>query len=228
MNETAQARQFGEGPLSRISALVYTLLVVELQLLAAVLPGLVPLVLLDRDASNVPVAAACALPLGPAVSAALYALHRRSRDITDLKPAAAFWRGYRMNFAGVMRVWVPWLAFLTIVGVNLASFSATDLPAWWAVLLVLIAVAASLWVANALVITSLFAFRAMDIARLAAYFLGRRPAVTVGNAGLLVAAAGVTYLASEAVLALLGSILAMMLLATCRPMITEVHEEFVD
>ncbi|MBF9133142.1 DUF624 domain-containing protein [Plantactinospora sp. S1510] len=228
MNETDQARQFGEGPLSRIAALVYTLLVVELQLLAAVLPGLVPLVLLDRDASNVPVAAACALPLGPAISAALYALHRRSRDITDLKPAAAFWRGYRMNFSGVMRIWVPWLAFLTVVGVNLASFPATDLPAWWAVLLVLIAVAASLWVANALVITSLFAFRAIDIARLAAYFLGRRPAVTVGNAGLLVAAAGVTYFASEAVLALLGSILAMMLLATCRLMITEVHEEFVD
>jgi hypothetical protein len=91
----------------------------------------------------------------------------------------------------------------------------------------LIAAAATLWMANALVITSLFAFRAVDIARLAAYFLGRRPGVTLGNAGLLLAAAGVTYLGSEAVLALLGSILAMMLLLTCRPMITDVHEEFV-
>jgi hypothetical protein len=228
MSEAAQARPFGEGPLSRIAALVYTLLVVELMLLAAVLPGLVPLLLLDRDASNVPLAAACALPLAPAVSAALYALHRRSRDITDLRPAAMFWRGYRRNFLDVLRVWVPWLLFLTVVGVNLANFSAANVPGWWAVLLVVIAVAAALWMANALVITSLFAFRTVDIARLAAYFLGRRPGVTVGNAGLLVAAAGVTYLASEALLALLGSILAMMLLLTSRPMITEIHEEFVE
>jgi hypothetical protein len=227
MGDAAAARQFGEGPLSRIAALVYTLLVVELQLLAAVLPGLVPLVLLDRDASNVPLVAACALPLGPAISAALYALNRRSRDITDIKPAAAFWRGYRMNLSGVLRVWVPWLVFLTVLGVNLANFSASNLPGWWAVLLVLVTAAAVLWMANALVITSLFAFRAVDIARLAAYFLVRRPGVTLGNAGVLLVVAGVIYLASEAVLALLGSILAMMLLLTCRPMITDVHEEFV-
>jgi hypothetical protein len=227
MSEATQARQFGEGPLSRIAALVYTLLVIELNLLVAVLPGVVPLVLLDRDASNLPLVAACALPLGPALSAALYALHRRSRDITEIKPAAAFWRGYRMNLSGVLRVWVPWLAFLTVVGVNLAYFSATNVPGWWAVLLVLIALAAALWMANALVITSLFVFRAVDIARLATYFLLKRPGVTLGNAGVLVTAAAVTYAASEAALALAGSILAMILLLTCRPMITEVHEEFV-
>src|SRR4051812_29804719 len=62
-------RQFGVGPLARAAAFVHTLLVVELLLLATTVPGLVPLVLLDRDASNVPLAAACALPLGPAVSA---------------------------------------------------------------------------------------------------------------------------------------------------------------
>ena len=132
-----------------------------------------------------------------------------------------------VNLSGVLRVWVPWLAFLTVVGVNLAYFSAADVPGWWAVLLVLIAVAAALWMANALTITSLFVFRTVDIARLATYFLLKRPGVTLGNAGVLVAAAAVTYAASEAVLALAGSLLAMMLLLTCRPMITEVREEFV-
>lgn len=130
MNDTVRAGQFGAGPLSRIAALVYTLLVVEGLLLAATLPGLVPLVLLDRDASNVPLAAACALPLGPALSAAVYALHRRSRDITDLRPAAAFWRGYRMNVLDVLRMWVPWLLLLTVIGVSLANFSAARVPGW--------------------------------------------------------------------------------------------------
>jgi hypothetical protein len=227
MGESAGvARQFGDGPLSRAAALIYTLLVVEILFLASTVPGLVPLVLLDRNASNIPLAAVCALPLGPAISAALYALQHRHCDLTDLKPAAAFWRGYKANVGGVLKVWVPLLAGLTIVAVNLANFSAANVPGWWAILLGIVAVAATLWGVNALVITSLFAFRATDVARLAAYFLVRKKGVTVGNAGLVVAAAGVTVLSSEAVLALLGSVLAIALLKTCRPMTDEIRKEF--
>jgi len=218
--------QFGEGPLARAVALIYTLLVVELLLLVASLPGLVVLVLLDRDASNLPLAAACALPLGPALSAALYSLHQRGTDLADLRPAAAFWRGYRLNWWPVLRVWAPWLAWLTIAAVNLAHFSATGLPAWWAVLLVLIAAASTLVTVNALVITSLFTFRAMDVVRLAVSFLARAPGVTLGSACLLIVAAGVTAVSSEAALALLGSGLAAALLRTCRPMIAEIQRDF--
>lgn len=226
MSTVEISRRFGEGPLSRAAALVYTLLVVELLLLLTTVPALVPLVLLDRDASNVPLAVACALPLGPAMSAALYALRHRSHDLTDLKPAAAFWRGYRTNLRGVLLIWVPWLVWLTILGMNLANFAAADLPGWWAVLLVLVAVAATLWAANALVIASLFAFRTRDVARLAGYFLARRPGVALGNACLLIVAAGVTVFSSEAVLALLGSVFVLAFLLTCRPMIAKIQEEF--
>jgi hypothetical protein len=227
MSEAVGARrQFGDGPLSRAAALIYTLLVVELLFLVTTGPGLVPLVLLDRDASNIPLVAACALPLGPAMSAALYALHHRHPDLTDLRPAAAFWRGYKANLSGVLRIWVPWLVWLTIVAVNLAYFAAADVPRWWAALLVLVAVAATLWGANALVITSLFAFRATDVARLGLYFLVRRWSVSLGHASLLIVAAAVTAFSSEAVLALLGSVFALALLRTCRPMITEIRAEF--
>ena len=61
-------REFGEGPLARVAALVYSLLAIELLLLLTTLPGLIPLVLLDRDASNAPLAVACTIPLGPALS----------------------------------------------------------------------------------------------------------------------------------------------------------------
>jgi uncharacterized membrane protein YesL len=219
-------RQFGEGPLARAAALIYTLLVVEVLLLVTSLPGLVVLVLLDRDASNIPLAAAAALPLGPALSAAVYALRRRSRDLADLRPAAAFWLGYRRNFGGVLLIWAPWLALVTIVAVNLAHFSATGLPGWWAALLVVIAAVATLWAAGALVIASLFAFRTRDVARLAASFLARAPGVTLGNACLLLAAAAITAVSNELVLALLGSMLAAALLRTCRPMIVQVQREF--
>ena len=59
----ARRREFGAGPRSRAAALVYALLVVELLFLVTTAPGLVLLVLLDRHPSNIPLAAACALPL---------------------------------------------------------------------------------------------------------------------------------------------------------------------
>ncbi|WP_169951011.1 hypothetical protein [Microbispora sp. H11081] len=225
MTETT-IRRFGQGPLSRVSALVYTLLVVEFLLLATTLPGLAGLVLLGRDAGNVPLAAACALPAGPALSAALYAVHRRRPDLTDLHPGPAFWRGYRMNVRGVLKLYVPWLAWLTVIGSTLANFGAAGVPGWWAALLAVVALATVLWGANALVITSLFTFRARDVARLAAYFLFSAPRVALGNACLLVVAGGVTFVATEAALTLLGSVFAAALLRNSRPLIAEVTARF--
>ncbi len=228
MSDTAgAARQFGEGPLSRVTSMIYTLLVVEALFLVASAPGLVPLVLLAPDASNAPLAVACALPLGPALSAAVYALHRHRADLADLKPAAAFWRGYKANAVEILRIWIPWLAWLAILAANLGHFTIVSVPSWWATLLIVVAAASTLWVTNALVLISLFSFRTRDIARLAVYYLlMRKPGVTLGNAGLMIIATGITVISSEAVVALLGSIFALALLRTSRPMITEVRERF--
>lgn len=226
MSSAGLARQFGEGPLSRIAALVYTVLVVEGLFLVAAVPGLIVLTLLDRDASNIPLAAACALPFGPALSAAVYALHHRSSDITELAPARRFWHGYRVNAGGVLRIWVPWLAVLTVIGVSLGDRKAAGVPGWWAAVLVALAVAAALWMANALVITSLFAFRARDVARLAAYFLGRARGATLANFCLLFVAVVVTVLTSELVLTLLAAVFVAALLQAARPVISAVRQEF--
>lgn len=84
---TAVARGgFGTGPLSRAAALVHTLLTVEAMLLAAASPGLAGVFLLGTDPSNLPLIALCLVPLGPALSAALYALHRRGRSSRSCGP----------------------------------------------------------------------------------------------------------------------------------------------
>ncbi|MDG4757563.1 DUF624 domain-containing protein [Micromonospora sp. WMMD710] len=219
-------RQFGDGPLSRITSRVYILLVVEALLLLTTLPGLLPLLLLGRDPSNLPLAALLLVPVGPAVSAALYALRHQRPDLTDLRPAALFWRGYRINVAGALRVWVPMVLWLSVLAVNLAYRDAVGLAGWWVVPLVLIAVGVTLCAANALVITALFDFRTRDVLRLAVHFLVRAPGVTVGNALLLGAAAGITAVFSEAVLALVASIAVLALLRVGDPMIHLIRKEF--
>ncbi|MBM7489040.1 putative membrane protein YesL [Micromonospora luteifusca] len=227
MSGSAQAwRQFGDGPLSRITSRVYILLVVELLLLLTTLPGLLPLLLLSRDASNLPLVAVFLVPVGPALSAALYALRHQRPDLTDLRPAAMFWRGYRANLSGVLRVWVPTLLWLTVLAVNLAYLGVVGLPDWWTVPLVLLGVGVTLCAANALVITSLFDFRTRDVLRLATHFLVRTPGVTVGNALLLAAATGITAVFSEAVLALVASVAVLAFLRIGDPMIRLIEKEF--
>ncbi|WFE99760.1 YesL family protein [Micromonospora sp. WMMD964] len=229
MSGAAQTwRQFGDGPLSRISARVYILLVVELLLLLTAVPGLLPLLLLDRDPSNLPLVALLLVPVGPATSAALYALRHQRPDLTDLRPAATFWRGYRTNLSGALRVWTPTLLWLTVLAMNLAYRDAVGLPGWWTVPLVLLAVAVTLAAANALVITSLFDFRTRDVLRLAVHFLVRTPGVTVGTALLLAAATGVTAVFSEAVLVLLASVAALALLRVGDPMVELIRKEFTS
>ncbi|GIM91884.1 hypothetical protein [Paractinoplanes toevensis] len=204
--------------LGRVASGVHTLLVVEVLLLLTGAPGLVLLVLLDRDASNIPLAAACAIPVGPALSAALYALRWRSDDLADLEPARAFLRGYRSNAAGVLKLWVPWLAWMTVLGLNFGH-------GWWPIPVAVVAVVATLWQANALVIASLFAFRTRDTARLAAYFLVR---TALGTAGLVALAVLVVVLWSEAVLALAAVGFAAALLRTAGPLRAEIEEKFIQ
>jgi hypothetical protein len=201
-------------------------LTAELLFLVSAVPGLAVLVLLDRDAASLPLIAACALPLGPALSAVLYTLHHHTGDLTDLHPARAFRRGYRANLRGVLSIWAPILAWLTILAVNAAYLRPAGLPGWWLVPLALVAVAATLWGVNALVITSLFAFRVRDVARLAAYYLTRTPSVPAGALALLAVAVCATALWSEAVLMLLVPVLVLGLLRISRPMVADLRAEF--
>lgn len=223
---SAPATDFGIGPLSRAAALIHTLVTVEALLLAAAAPGLAGLFLLGPDPSNLPLAAVCLLPLGPALSAALYALHHRDHDLTDLHPARAYRRGWRLNALPALKLWAPLLAWLTVIAFTLTHFSATGLPGWWAVLLAAIGLGSLLWGAHALVLTSLFSFRTRDTARLAGYFLFRHGRATLATASLLVLTAAGTALLTEALPALLAAPLLLSLLHGSRAVIAETQEDF--
>ncbi|HEY7222620.1 MAG TPA: hypothetical protein VH561_03250 [Micromonosporaceae bacterium] len=223
---TRAQREFGEGPLSRVASFIYTLIVVELMLVLASLPGMVALFLLPRDIRNIPLVAACAIPFGPALSAAIYALHHRRSDLTQLRPSSQFWHGYRINVRAVLPIWLIGLAWLTVVAVTLANFWVSGLPTWWAIVLILIGVLALLWLTHGLVITSLFDFRTLDTIRLAWEMIPRAPVSTLGNAGVIIAAVLVAQVASELLVAVLAVLFVLALVRTSRPMVELVTTEF--
>ena len=221
-------KEFGSGPLSRASAFIYTLIVVEVMLVVASLPGLVPLVFVVAAGADLTLVFACAIPIGPALSAAIYALRHRSGDLADLRPARQFWRGYRLNLRAVAPVWLIGLFWLFMVGLTLLNFGASGMPAWWVVVLGLVGVLAVLWLTNALVVTSLFDFRPLDAIRLAWELIPRQPLVALGNASVLLGAGLLAALTNEILVGVLASVVVTVLLRISRPMIDFVTRGYTE
>lgn len=222
----AERREFGDGPLGRAANAIYWHLVVEVLLVLTSLPGLLALVLLDRSAGNALLVVLCLLPLGPAASAGLFALRARAGAETPA-PASAFWRGYRLNWADVLRLWAPVLGALGIVAFSLGNLGAAGVPGWYGAVLVVLGAGLLLWTVNMLVIASFFGFRARDSARLAAYYLAARPLVTLGTLSLLVLAAGVIVVTADVVFGLLAVVWLALVLRNARPLVTDVEDRFV-
>ncbi|MET8974957.1 hypothetical protein ABZX85_05000 [Streptomyces sp. NPDC004539] len=219
---TTRTREFGSGPLSKAAVLIHTLLTTEALLLITAAPGLIPLFLIGPT----PLTALFLLPLGPATSAALYALHHRGTDLTDLHPARLYLQGLRLNTLPALKLWTPLLIWLTVTAFTLTHFRSTGLPTWWALIIAATALTTLLWGAHALILTSLFTFRARDTARLSAYFLLRHGRVTLGALSLLILTGAMTALLTEALPALLSAPLLLSLLHTARPVIAETKEDF--
>ena len=219
------AAEIGGGVLARASAVVYWLLVIEALVLLTTAPALAAIVFLAGGRGNAPLIGLCFLPVAPALSAAVFAWRVFLTD-RDLAPAKHFRRGYRLNLLDVLRWWTPTLVVLTLIGFTLANLDAAGVPDGYAVVLVLVAAAVLLWAALALVLSSALALRTRDLVRLAEFYLGARPAVTLGVLSLLVAAAGTVVLASDWVLVLLASPATLVLLRTAEPVLSDATGRF--
>ena len=216
--------EIGAGPLSRWSAAVHWAAVIELLVVLTSLPGLVGLVLLGGSASNLPLATLCLLPMGPALSAALFAW-RHWLDVPagdrELSPARRFLRGYRLNWRDVLLWWGPTVVVLAVLAVGVANAAGG-----FRVVAVVLGAALLVWAGNALVLSSLFAFRTRDVARLAVYYVAVRPLVALRVLALLVVAGGLAVVATDRLVVVLASVLALMLLQAARPLVDDAKERF--
>jgi formate hydrogenlyase subunit 3/multisubunit Na+/H+ antiporter MnhD subunit len=215
-----------DSVLGQVTGAIYWYLVVTVLVALTCLPALVALMLLDRSAANAPLAALCLAPIGPALSAALFAVRDRL-NADEPTPARSFWRGYRLNAGDVLRLWLPALIALAVIAVSLTNLEAAGVPDGYAAVLLAIGALVLLWAMNSLVIGSLFAFRTRDLARLGAYYLVRLPLVTLGTASLLILAAGIVYLTSDAMLFLVGGLWAALLLRNAQPLVRHVQARFI-
>ncbi len=220
-------RELGDGVLGRITARIHWCLVVGVLTALGCVPTLVLLALLDRSTGNVLVVPLCVAPAVPFLSAGLFALHERA-GADEPAPGRAFARGLRLNWLDVLRLWVPALVVLGVVTTSVVHREAAGISVLYAVVLGAVGLGVLLWALEALLLASLFSFRARDVARLSVYYLGRRPLVTVGLLALVVVAAGLLWSVGELVLALVAAVWLAFLLRTAEPVLQDVRARFVS
>jgi hypothetical protein len=223
--ESDPAAEIGGGVLSRASAVVYWLLVIEALVLLTTAPVLAAVLFLAGGEGNAPLIGLCFLPVAPALSAALFAW-RVFRTDRDLAPARHFWRGYRLNWLDVLRWWAPTLAVLTLIGFTLAHLDAAGVPTGYGPVLLLVAAGVLVWAAQTLVLSSALALRTRDLVRLTGYYLGARPLTALGTVSLLVVACGIVVLTSDWVLVLLASPFTFALLRNADAVLLDATERF--
>lgn len=223
--KAAQAGGFGSGVLSRAAAFVYTHLVVGVLLCAGSSPTVVLLLLLERTASNVPLVPLCFVLSAPALSAALFALRDLGRT-DELVPARTFLRGLRLGWADALRAWTPAMAALAVIAGGIVSLDDAGIPAAYAGILLMFGVLFLLWGVNTLLIATFFSFRWRDTARLAAFYIGRRWTVTLGELALLIVAVATVFFTTEAVLWLFQVAWISFLVIVARPLLADVTARF--
>ncbi|NYE21427.1 DUF624 domain-containing protein [Microbacterium immunditiarum] len=226
MTPTASTPDPRDTRLGRLATPVYWYLVVAAGFLLAAAPGLVASALVAPVVSNVPLFALCAVPYGPAFSAALYALRDGTRG-EEQNPWPRYWRGWRLNVIDVLWVWVPVLAIGALIGIGIAFGPAVGVASVFIVISWIVLLFVALWTVFAIIIASLFSFRARDIFRLSLYYMAGRPLATLGFASLLVLAVAVVFFASGWALALLASAFAGLALFTARPVTRDIRERFI-
>ena len=222
-----RSRQFGDGALFRFTNWVYWLIATEVFLVVASLPLIAALLFLDRDSSNAILYAIAGMSLGPALAATLHCGRKILRE-NDLDPARDFLRGYRINVAVTLKFWVPSVAVLTILLLNLVFLQTRDSAAD-AVLraaMLVVAVLGTLWLMNMMVISTSFTFRLRDLARLSVFYIGASLRITFGNLATLFLAGVLLFFTSDWALLLCGSLFVCLFALNTTDLVAQVQARF--
>lgn len=219
------ADEVGRGPLSRGAAVVYRMLVLEGLLLVALLPSLVVVLLLGRDASNVPFFTLALLPLAPALVAGIAALRAWQRS-PDLSPARAFVLAYRRDVLPTLIWAAPVTVVLSVLTFNLVHLDAVVGGSMIRPVLVVLVAVAIVWCGHMAVLTAAFHFRTRDAARIALAQLLSQWRFSLGILSLVLVAGALVLVVSELALLMFGWAFVAMLALLARPVITDVTERF--
>jgi hypothetical protein len=132
-----------------------------------------------------------------------------------------------MNFADVMRLWLPASLVIGVIALAIGVAAASGM-AIGNIALIVLAGAVLIWALHALVISTFISMTTGGVARLAMLYIGRTPKVTFGVLAAIVAAGLVASVVPGGIFVVVvgAALLVMWLYYNAKPMIADVTEHF--
>ncbi|MDQ0635219.1 putative membrane protein YesL [Arthrobacter pascens] len=241
--------EYGSGPLFKAAGVVYGVMVGSALLVLCNIPLVLAPVLVtlanaaSNAASNPDLNAAGGgsfaggmvvllsfVPVGPSLVAAAYAFNRLLAG-EETGVLRDFVRGYRSNFPSALMVWLPYVAVLGAIVLNLNSLPGSldpGDPAQAAARFGLLGLGLMLCTAaiTAMLLLSRFTFRRRDIHRLSLFCLGAQKRVSLGNAGILFVTAFLLTVTTVSLLIFLAGVVVHLICLNSRPLLAFIEHKF--
>ncbi|CAM3903931.1 YesL family protein [Lederbergia lenta] len=216
-------KEFGQGIFFMISNHIYWLTLTNIYFVLCNTIFLFFFMALEPVFSNLIIIFLALIPTGPAIMALCYVMDKLVRD-KEISPTRDFFYGYKVNFKDTLKVWIPMLALLFILIVDLQYFYAESTVinqvlsiVFLVALIVLICL--SLYVFP---ITAKFKFRIRDVYKLSIYYSFKKLKISFGNIGIIIIALFFMFITSNFLILFIAGALCYLLTLNSKDIIEDI------
>src|SRR5690625_335833 len=147
----------------------------------------------------------------------------------DLSPTKDFFYGYKVNFKDALKLWLPLLAVIFVLILDIQYFNAeqtvmNQIQGGIILVILLVILVISLY---AFPIHATYNFRMRDIYRLSLYYSFTKIRSTLGNISFMIITIFLMYMTSDLIIILLVSPVCYLMMLNSKEVMTDIKENFV-
>ncbi|MCR2822872.1 YesL family protein [Lederbergia panacisoli] len=220
-------KEFGQGIFFVISSYIYWFMLTNIYFIFCNIIFLFAFITLEPVISNIIIIFLTLIPTGPAITALCYVMDKLVRE-KDISPTKDFFYGYRINFIDTLKVWLPLLAVIFILIIDLQYFNQ-DSTKINQIMAIVFLVAIGLLICVFLYvfpITAKYKFRIRDTYKLSIYYSFKKVKIATGNIGIIIIALFFTFITTDILLLFIASILSYLLTLNSREVIDDIKMNY--
>ncbi|GIN57035.1 hypothetical protein J8TS2_13540 [Lederbergia ruris] len=220
-------QEFGQGILSVVTNHIYWFMLTNIYFVFCNLIFLIAFMTLEPELSNMILIFIALIPTGPAITALCYVMDKLVRE-KEISPTRDFFYGYKINFKDTLKVWLPMLAAIFILIIDLQYFyqESTKINQIMAIVFLVglgFLICILLYVFP---ITAKFKFRMRDVFKLSFYYSFKKLKITTGNIGILIIALFLMIITTDFLFIFIASVLSYVLTLNSRAVIDDIEENY--
>src|SRR5690625_239706 len=221
-------KEFGQGTFSTFTNHVYWLMVVNFYFVFSNIFFLFFYFTLEPVISNLIFYFLALIPTGPSIGALYYSISIIIHE-KDLSPTKDFFYGYKINFKDALKLWLPLLAIIFILILDIQYFNAeqtvmNQIQGGIILVILLVILVISLY---AFPIHATYNFRMRDIYRLSVYYSFTKIRATLGNISFMIITIFLMYITSDLIIILLISPVSYLMMLNSKEVMIDIKENFV-